>query len=203
MLQYIASSRSLINGIICHITQNTVRMSLRSVLRAQTADCHAEVDKLFGRFDLSNREQYRTFLRTHARIVPAAEYAIEHAGIRRLLPDWPDRRRAPLLFADIRALGDQMPALLPPPALGCEAALWGALYVLEGSKLGGALLAKSVPDHLPRSYLAPQGPKGAIRAFMERLDASDVGDPAIAVSAARNVFELFLKAAQLELEAVP
>lgn len=28
-----------VNGIICDITQNTVHMSLRSVLRAQTADC--------------------------------------------------------------------------------------------------------------------------------------------------------------------
>ncbi len=158
---------------------------------------------LFGTFDLSNRERYRTFLRAHARIVPAAENAIENAGILRLLPDWSERRRAPLLFADIRALGDQMPALLPPPALGCEAALWGALYVLEGSKLGGALLAKSVPDHLPSSYLAPRGPKGAMRLFMERLDASDVDDPAAAVSAARTVFDLFLKAGQLELEAVP
>ncbi|RFB89894.1 biliverdin-producing heme oxygenase [Rhizobium leguminosarum bv. trifolii] len=177
-------------------------MSLRSVLRAQTADCHAEVDTLFGTFDLSNRQQYQTFLCAHARVVPAVEDALEDAGIIRLLPDWPERRRTQLLLADIAEFGDPLPQPLPPPALHSEAALWGALYVLEGSKLGGALLAKSVPDHLPGSYLRPQGPKGAIRTFMDRLDASGVDDPAAAVFAARDVFGLFLKAGQLELEAV-
>lgn len=178
-------------------------MSLRSVLRAQTADCHAEVDKLFGTFDLSITGQYRTFLRAHARVVPSIEHALEAAGIVRLLPDWPERKRTQRLFADIRELGDRLPELLPPPALHGEAALWGALYVLEGSKLGGAVLARSVPDHLPSRYLTPQGPKGAIRSFMDRLDASDPGDPEAAISAARGIFDLFRKAGQLELEAVP
>ncbi|MFS8145075.1 biliverdin-producing heme oxygenase [Rhizobium sp. BR 249] len=177
-------------------------MSLRSVLRAQTADCHAEVDKLFGTFDLSIPGQYRTFLRAHARVVPAAENALEDAGIIRLLPDWPERKRTQLLFADIHELGDRLPELLPPPALHGEAALWGALYVLEGSKLGGAVLTRSVPDHLPSRYLTPQAPKGAMRTFMDRLDASGVDDSA-AISAARGIFDLFLKAGQLELEAVP
>lgn len=182
-------------------------MSLRSALRAQTADCHAEVDKLFGTFDLSITGQYRAFLRAHARVVPAAENALEDAGIVRLLPDWPERKRTQQLFADIRELGDRLPELLPPPALHGEAALWGALYVLEGSKLGGAVLARSVlarsvPDHLPSRYLSPQAPKGAMRTFMDRLDASGVDDSA-AISAARGIFDLFLKAGQLELEAVP
>ncbi|OWV79341.1 heme oxygenase [Rhizobium sp. R635] len=177
-------------------------MSLRSVLRAQTADCHAEVDKLFGTFDLSITGQYRTFLRAHARVVPSIEHALEAAGIVRLLSDWPERKRTQQLFADIRELGDRLPELLPPPALHGEAALWGTLYVLEGSKLGGALLARSVPDHLPSRYLTPQAPKGAMRTFMDRLDASGVDDSA-AISAARGIFDLFLKAGQLELEAVP
>lgn len=79
----------------------------------------------------------------------------------------------------------------------------GAAYVLEGSKLGGALLTKAIPDHLPGSYLSPQGPKGAMRLFMDRLDGSNVDDPAAAITAARDVFDLFLKAGQLTLEAAP
>ena len=77
--------------------------------------------------------------------------------------------------------------LLPQPVLRCEAAVWGAAYVLEGSKLGGALLAKAVPDHLPNSYLKPQGLKGAMRLFMDRLDASKVEDPDAAKSLATVV----------------
>ncbi|MBY2949637.1 biliverdin-producing heme oxygenase [Rhizobium leguminosarum] len=184
-------------------------MSLRSALRAQTADCHTAVDTLFGSFDLSRIQDYKAFLRAHARVVPSVEHALENGGIGRLLPDWPERRRAHLLAADIRELDDRLPVLLPQPVLRCEAAVcceaavWGAAYVLEGSKLGGALLAKAVPDHLPSSYLSPQGPKGAIRLFMDRLDASEVDDPGAAVAAARDVFDLFLKAGQVELEAVP
>jgi len=181
---------------------NTVSMSLRSALRVQTADCHAEVDALFGKFNLSDTRDYKTFLRAHARAVPSVEAALEQAGITTLLPDWPVRRRASLLLADMAALNEPPPPLLPQPALADEASLWGAVYVLEGSKLGGALLAKAVPDHLPGSYLGPQGPKGSMRAFMERLDTSGIDDIAGAVAAARNVFGLFLKAAQLELEAV-
>ncbi|ANP86857.1 biliverdin-producing heme oxygenase [Rhizobium leguminosarum] len=178
-------------------------MSLRSALRAQTADCHAAVDALFGSFNLSRTQDYKAFLLAHARVVPSVEHALEEAGIARLLPDWPERRRVHRLAADIRELGDRLPAPLPQPALHCEAAVWGAAYVLEGSKLGGALLAKAVPDHLPSSYLTPQGPKGAMRLFVDRLDASKVNDPGAAVTAARNVFDLFLKAGQLTLETVP
>ncbi|NNU65443.1 biliverdin-producing heme oxygenase [Rhizobium indicum] len=178
-------------------------MSLRSALRAQTADCHAAVDTLFGSFNLSRIQDYRAFLRAHARVVPSVEYALENGGIGRLLPDWPDRRRAHLLAADIRELDDRLPVLLPQLALLSEAAIWGAAYVLEGSKLGGLLLAKAVPDHLPNSYLSLQGPKGAMRLFMDRLDATKVEDPDAAVAAARDVFDLFLKAGQAELEAVP
>ncbi|MBB4249311.1 biliverdin-producing heme oxygenase [Rhizobium sp. BK008] len=178
-------------------------MSLRSALRAQTADCHAAVDTLFGSFNLSRPQDYKAFLRAHAQVVPSVEHALEQAGIARLLPDWPERRRAHLLAADIRALDDRLPPLLPQPALHCDAAVWGAAYVLEGSKLGGALLAKAIPDHLPGSYLSPQGPKGAMRLFMDRLDGSNVDDPAAAITAARDVFDLFLKAGQLTLEAAP
>ncbi|NEJ91122.1 biliverdin-producing heme oxygenase [Rhizobium leguminosarum] len=178
-------------------------MLLRSALRAQTADCHAAVDTLFGSFNLSRTQYYKAFLRAHARVVPSVEHALEKGGIGRLLPDWPERRRTHLLAADIQELDDRLPALLPQLALRCEAAVWGAAYVLEGSKLGGALLAKAVPDHLPSSYLSPQGPKGAMRLFMDRLDASKVDDPGAAVAAARGVFDLFLKAGQVELEAVP
>jgi heme oxygenase len=142
-------------------------------------------------------------LRAHARVVPSVEHALEKGGFGRLLPDWPERRRAHLLAADILELDDRLPVLLPQPVLRCEAAVWGAAYVLEGSKLGGALLAKAVPDHLPSSYLNPQGPKGAMRLFMDRLDASKVDDPGVAVTSACNVFDLFLKAGQLTLETMP
>ena len=175
-------------------------MLLRSALRAQTGDCHADADEIFGRFDLSRLVEYQSFLSAHARAVPAVEAAIEQAGIERLIPDWFERRRREYLFADLAALGVKAPPLLPQPIFGCDAELWGAAYVLEGSKLGGAMLAKSVQADLPLRYLNPHGPKTGMKAFMDSLDNVPVADPSRAVAAARSVFALFHKAAAMELE---
>jgi heme oxygenase len=175
-------------------------MSLRSILRAQTSDCHAEVDEIFGRFDLADPPAYGAFLSAHARAVPAVEMALEQAGIEALLPDWADRCRRQLLNDDLTALGILPPPLLPQPSFSTAAELWGAAYVLEGSKLGGAMLAKSVPADLPSGYLAPRGPKGGMKVFMDSLDSVDLSDPMEAVAAARAVFTLFRQAAMLERE---
>jgi heme oxygenase len=175
-------------------------MLLRSALRAQTRDCHADVDEIFGRFDLSSLVEYQHFLSAHARAVPAVETAIEQAGIGKLVPDWPERRRREHLLADLAALGVEAPPLLPQPIFSTDASLWGAAYVLEGSKLGGAMLARSVPVDLPLRYLSPHGPKTGMKAFMDALDNAPVTDPSKAVAAARSVFALFHKAAEMELE---
>lgn len=175
-------------------------MSLRSALRAQTSDCHAEVDEIFGRFDLADPASYKAFLSAHARAVPAVELALEEAGIASLLPDWTERRRRELLMEDLAALDVAPPPLLSQPIFSNEAELWGAAYVLEGSKLGGAMLAKSVSPALPSSYLTPRGPKGGMKLFMDSLDAADLADPDGAVASARAVFALFQQAALLERE---
>jgi heme oxygenase len=175
-------------------------MPLRSELRAQTSDCHAAVDDIFGRFDLADPISYRAFLSAHARIVPAVEATLERAGIVSLLPDWGDRRRSELLLADLSDLGGRPPALLPAPSPRDEAELWGMAYVLEGSKIGGAALAKVVPPTLPSRYLTPHTTKNSVRSFIDRLDAAAVDDPSRAIEAARAIFSLFRKAAQMELE---
>lgn len=175
-------------------------MTLRNALRAGTAEYHDVVDSLFGRFDMSDRRQYGAFLLGHARVLLATERALEQGGIERLVPDWPERARADMLRADLHALGLPMPPLLPFASLSTEDALWGAAYVLEGSKLGGAILAKRVPAHFPSTYLAFQGPKGAMKAFMNRLDANDAVDRERAIAAAKRVFAAFRTAAELELE---
>ncbi|KQV10771.1 heme oxygenase [Rhizobium sp. Root1203] len=174
-------------------------MPLRSALRAHTSDCHAAVDDIFGRFDLADPIAYRAFLSAHARIIPAMEIRLEEAGIGSLLQDWPARRRRHLLFADLADLGARTPPPLPAPPFEGRAALWGAAYVLEGSKLGGAMLAKRVPASLPSRYLTPPGPKGGARSFMEALDSADTEEPR-AIEAARIVFGLFRNAAELQLE---
>jgi heme oxygenase len=175
-------------------------MSLRNALRTGTSDCHAVVDRLFGHFDLSDRGRYAAFLLAHARVIPAAEQALARGGIESLLPDWTDRRRSDMLTADLSALGLASPQPLDVADFSSQDELWGAAYVLEGSKLGGAILAKLVPDTLPSTYIGHQGPKGAMKAFMERLDGAHIIDEDRAIAAARSIFDHFRRAAELELE---
>ncbi|MDO9418753.1 biliverdin-producing heme oxygenase [Pararhizobium sp.] len=175
-------------------------MTLRTLLRSATGSFHERVDAAYGRFDLSDRADYRHFLSAHARVLPAMELALERGGIGSILPDWPARRRREALLADMDALDIELP---PPAAVRAFAGpdqLWGAAYVLEGSKMGGAMLARSVGAGLPSRYLGMQGPKGSMKLFMDALDRHICHRSEDAVEAARSVFNLFEVAARAELE---
>jgi heme oxygenase len=172
-------------------------------LRADTSDDHNAVDLIFGNFDLRDRTWYGSFLSAHMRVLPSLEIALEQAGVEEIIPDWRDRRRRERLTDDLTVLGMSAPEHLPAPTFSNDDEIWGAAYVLEGSKLGGAMLARQVPAEFPSSYLAFQGPKGAMKTFMERLDGFQPEDEARVIAAARSVFALFKKAAELELELIP
>lgn len=61
------------------------------------------------------------------------------------------RRKVPLLERDLRVLGhdpDGVPDLAPVPTLTTEAAALGSLYVIEGSTLGGKMIAKELRAQL-------------------------------------------------------
>jgi heme oxygenase len=166
-----------------------------AALRAATAPDHDRVDAAYGAFDLADRTRYAVFLRAHARALPAAEAAL---AARPGLPDF--RRRAPLLADDLAALGEPAPAPLRFALPEGEAAGWGALYVVEGSRLGGIMLARSVPADLPAAYLGARHRSGEWRTLLAALDqaAARAGtdrwiDEAIA--GARATFDLYRRAA--------
>lgn len=67
------------------------------------------------------------------------------------LADYNDRRKTAAIAADIKALGGTVPAIatgdeLPQIANYLQA--FGALYVIEGSTLGGQIISKMVQQHL-------------------------------------------------------
>lgn len=68
--------------------------------------------------------------------------------------DFEQRRKVPLLAADLRALGcdsgeiSAAPECERLPPLPSLAAAFGALYVLEGATLGGQLISKHISDSL-------------------------------------------------------
>lgn len=171
-------------------------MSAIVLLRSRTAAAHEKVDAAFGDHDLRDRAAYAAFLRAHARALPLAE--------ERAATIWPAlRRRMPALTADLAAID----VALPPVSAAADveaAAAWGALYVVEGSRLGGGMLAKTVGAGLPRAYLEATHLPGEWRRIRAAIDdaAAGRGDAwhAAMVDGALETFDLYEKAARDEAE---
>ncbi len=167
----------------------------RLALREATMDDHRRVDDLFGDFSLDSRADYVRFLRAHAMALSAME------GVAR-----PPSPRSPLVAADLAALGEDAPAAFAAPTNRSDGYRWGLLYALEGSRLGGAMLARQVSGDLPKTYLSAAHGKGEWRAFQQRMDdAAAIGGEGWldeAIAGARAAFALFAQAASAQRETV-
>jgi heme oxygenase len=171
-------------------------MTLRTTLRAATRQDHDRVDHLGGAFDLTEPAGYGAFLLAHAAVLPPLEAALDSAAPRDLPPGWLERRRTAALLADLAQLGLEapQPSSIPAPATAAERV--GALYVLEGSRLGGIILrrrlAKAQPG-APSAYLAHGEGEPLWRTFLEWLDsrALDPVQTLAAINGARGVFAAF------------
>lgn len=173
-------------------------MSARFFLKSETAEAHERLDGHFAAFDLSNRADYGDFLSVHAAALIAVEDALVAGGIEQVMPQWPLLRRSDLIRQDLDALGRDIP---PSPAIAFSShvEMLGALYVLEGSRLGGKLLKKATGDNFPTRYLSHQPALTwpEFVAVIERMLQTDV-DRHEAADAANRVFAVFLKAAGVD-----
>lgn len=179
-------------------------MTVRSALRTATAEHHDRVDRLFSSLRLADPADYRLFLLAQAAAHLPIEAAIDAAGAPALLDDWSERRRADLLKADLAAMAVDVPLPESAPPLADAASILGAIYVLEGSRLGAALLKRSVSPGLPMQFLAAPQPAGAWRKLLAKLDLF-LYEPAeleTASQTARHVFERFEKAGRRYLETI-
>ena len=166
-------------------------------LREATAPDHERVDAAFSRFDLGTRAGYIKFLQAKAAAFLPVEQAIEDSDVAAILPDWPARRRSHLLTADLAALGAQADGCVAAPPLPTPSAVLGAVYVLEGSRLGGRLLARSVPADLPRGFI-DSGDPALWRRLIDALDKALATEEHMdaATAAARAVFACFSQGAR-------
>ena len=164
-------------------------MTAVQMLRTATAPDHEQVDAAFAGYDLAVHADYVRFLLAHARALPAAEDALAIHD----LPMW--RRRTPMLAADLTALGEVMPDPLSFTLPAGRAAALGALYVVEGSRLGGIMLSRRVADTLPGAYLGAKHERGEWRALLMAID-TDVGEESVAeaIAGAHAAFALYATA---------
>jgi len=165
----------------------------RALLRAATAAEHARVDTLFSRYDLRTPDGYGRFLKAQAAAFLPVEAALDEAGTERWLCDWPKRRRGMLLEADLRDMGITVPEPLPPPAIVDAGSAMGCAYVLEGSRLGGAVLKRDLPVDVPRRFLDAHQEPGSWRKLLANMDSLlyEAAQIDAAVGTAKEVFERF------------
>lgn len=170
-------------------------MSPRHALKAATDDLHQELDERLSRIDLSDPGQYRRFLLIQARTVPAIEHALDAFGMDDHIKGWRRNRRSALLERDLAALGESMPDSSAAPRVTSLPQALGIAYVLEGSRLGGRILARRVGPQMPNSFLYPSDQKSAWPALVKTIDSAlnrnSLGEAELA---ARECFATFLNA---------
>lgn len=123
-------------------------MSLLASLKSSTADRH---EALEAGLDVMHRvrsiDDYRALLNRFYAVHAPLEHALAAAfDWRQLGWDFDGRRKSPLLFTDLKALGATPPTGLALAAGAfCPATLAeavGTLYVVEGSTLGGQMISR-------------------------------------------------------------
>jgi heme oxygenase len=179
-------------------------------LKRETQSSHAELER---RVDIMNRvrtpSEYRTLLETFYGLYQPLESEIARSveQISRWLPDIGNRLRTPSLKVDLRVLGSVCPEALPlasVPPLRSLSKIFGCLYVLEGSTLGGQIISRQIGSHLdftPEngcSFFACHGPEtgNMWRKFSDAIEAYAVSHPedrVIMIRAATDTFGVFAK----------
>ena len=171
-------------------------MSAHERLRRETRAAHERVDARFSTLNLEDRDDYRRFLMLHAVAFLPVERALTDGGAARLIADWDVMRRTPELAADLADMCLPIPSDAGGPTFASDAEMLGAIYVLEGSRLGGAVLRKTVDPSFPHRFLAHPQPKGRWRDLVATLERNLYESVQVdsAVSAALGVFAYFERA---------
>ena len=173
-------------------------MTAREQLKAATQAAHDRVDAAFDH-DLANPITYVAFLTAQAAAYFPVEQALTDGGAARLIENWDEARRAPLLTADLATLDCVPSDPISPPEYRGEAAVVGGLYVLEGSRMGAAVLRRRVLPGLPIAFLSARAEPGSWTRFIASLDQLLYSPQRLdaAIQAASATFACFERAAKL------
>ncbi|PPU92704.1 biliverdin-producing heme oxygenase [Xanthomonas albilineans] len=173
------------------------------LLREATASQHEAVERLptmralmSGTLSLCD---YAQLLRRHHAVLAGWEQReaawLRDCGDAR----WRYQPRIPLLVQDLLVLQVPPPALLPAPPAHAAGSGWGMLYVVEGSRLGGRVIARQLRARLAESASALRyfelgnADPDAWRHFQQRLEQA-LTTPArrqAAIDGARTMFAHF------------
>jgi heme oxygenase len=160
-----------------------------AALRLATADRHRSIETLLALDTPFDLRHYQRVLQGFASFLAGWEPRVRAALPRGDAAWFTARSRRHLLLHDLEAL-QAPPALpagpVPQPLLRDAASAWGSMYVLEGSALGGQVIARQVaqrfglaPEHGAAYFHGWGAETGAMwRQFRERLERELGGDDA-------------------------
>jgi heme oxygenase len=175
-----------------------VRASRRELLKQSTQDLHVQLDARVAKLALTRYADYRDFLLRTAQALLPLESLLVKSGVSDAVSDWNARSRSEALRNDLLRLnGSCVGSELSRSAFNTSE-LFGALYVLEGSRLGGQILlrrARESDDERVRSntrYLESND-AALWRSFLEELETAPV-DVDESIRGARFTFEIFVSA---------
>jgi len=151
---------------------------------------------------IATRAQYAALLHTFYGFFHPLEQLITHYVGSDILPDIAERRNAALILQDLHALGfstDALPQSDALPAVSSTAEALGALYVMEGSTLGGRVISRMLlkkeglqlnEEHLRffGGYGEATGSKW--KAFVQLLN-QQTGNTDTLIRSANETFRLF------------
>jgi heme oxygenase len=184
--------------------------TLTNRLRLGLAPLHAELEALMGLPGrLKTLADYVRCLRLFHGIFAPLEQSLgaqrewAYHGI-----DFESRRRAPALGADLRALGHEVPAFEPlnPSLFSRFSEAFGALYVLEGSTLGGKFILAAINQTIgpelsgaTRFFSGHGAQSGALwrdfKAALDRYGRAGPGHADDVIAGAAECYGLFSAAA--------
>jgi heme oxygenase (biliverdin-IX-beta and delta-forming) len=166
---------------------------LRDRLRQSTREDHTQVDGLLSALNLGSPKDYVRFLGIHAA-------ALSQLGSRTSLTDRADMAALmSCLASDLDFYGARQPRAATGVSGDSPARQLGISYVIRGSRLGAAVLARRVAADAPSAYLAYRS-STTWASFVLSLEAFARSHPPESeqevIEGAKAAFGVFLQATQ-------
>ncbi|MFD1694006.1 biliverdin-producing heme oxygenase [Roseibium aestuarii] len=176
---------------------SSVGDDIRFHLARETRALHDVVDQQAEFNDLHTAEGVAGLLRFFRKGFGRIETALERSGAEAVLPAFPERRRAALIDADLASgSSGEIPAEAAAEDLVflSPAEIWGALYVVEGSRLGARMMARASDATRASRFLSESAECRYWPTFLAALSEADatLADRDGMVAGAHKAFRAFL-----------
>jgi heme oxygenase len=177
---------------------------LSDKIKDATKPAHLNLEKIVVQQlkSIKNNEDYAAFLKKFYTYFSQVEKAIAPHISEQLLPDLKERRNSSFLKNDIEVLGSDVASVkeVEVPVISNEVSALGALYVMEGSIMGGRIIIQMLEKlgvttgiSFFSGYGQETGQKWGVFTKVMNETATSEEDQEQAVNTANETFELFEK----------